>query len=109
MFKIYFKKTTLDRNHLLTNTELPTSSALNLSMFSNQIKVEKGEELPVMVENCQNDSRVYYTLYKVVDGEVYTKTTLCKYLQNGVKVLPNVGGMTASEDVKRQLKKLELL
>ena len=103
MRTVYFKKTTLDHEHVLKNTEQPTGSALNPAKFRDEIQVEKDEVLPVMVEDL-GDGRKYYTLYKIVNNKVYATRTLCKYSEDGVEVLPNTGGLRASEEVKRELK-----
>jgi hypothetical protein len=57
-----------------------------------------------MVE-AHGDNHKYYTLYKIINDKVYATTTLCKPGPKGVEVLPNTGGLQASQDVKRALKK----
>lgn len=103
MSTVYFKETTLKNNHILKNTEQPAGSALNPIRVRDELKVEKGEVLPVMVE-AHSDGRKYYTLYKIVNNKVYATTTLCQSGPKGIEVLPNTGGLQASQDVKRALK-----
>jgi hypothetical protein len=108
MFTVYFKETTLQANHVLKNTEQPIGSTLNPASFRDKIEVEKGEVLPVMVKDF-GDGRVYYTLYKKINNKVYTTRTLYNYSTKGVEVVPNTGGLRASEDVKKELRKRQVV
>lgn len=86
----WYKKYTMKKDHQLINTEASIEDPKRFQY------VKAGEEVGMRI-SVFPDNRIYYTIFKEVDGAFYCYTHM---REASGKIQPNCGGLTASWEIR---------
>ena len=93
--KTVFIKYVMKSNYLLINTEEPVRD------YPKKVLVKEGEEVDMKVTHFP-DGRIYYTIFKLVDGVYYCYTHM---REASGRIQQNCGGIRASYELAQHFKK----